>query len=361
MSAAALVTTARIAAGLSIAGDLFLAGTSSARGGAWRQATVGTLRSMALADLVTSVATAADGEAVRALGGAACWIVAALYWYGAWASWMWNAGYAYVVRLCLVVDEPNSSAGQHAAGQPGPAVTAGLGAVRLGTPTRWLLHTVCWGVPFGLVLLVRLLDDSSFGRASDIQCSLRTQTLGAILGFTSLLWVAMLYAAFVFVSVHLMLRRSVESAAKAWNGRTSLASLDAVRQRTKVWPRFLAYLLIFLLSQGPGVLWSVLGNPPWPIWVRIGIQALGNLNGFLNAVVYGLTNVAVYRHWMSLVPCCGRDDAALDSRGPSPMLEDGRARFLDGRESPPHPDCRASFNTVSPAWSIGSAPTWDQR
>ena len=129
-----------------------------------------------------------------------------------------------------------------------------------------------------------------------------------------------------------------------------------------MWPRFLAYLLIFLLSQGPGVLWSVLGNPPWPMWVRIGIQALGNLNGFLNAVVYGLTNVAVYRHWMSLVPCCGRDDAAMDSRGPSPMLEDGRARFLDhGRESPPHPDCRASFNTVSPAWSIGSAPTWDQR
>ena len=88
------LTGDRVAAAASIFGDLFLAITITARRGSWKQPTVSTLRWMALADLITSTATVVDGGAIGERGAVACWIVAALYWYGAWASWLWNGAYA---------------------------------------------------------------------------------------------------------------------------------------------------------------------------------------------------------------------------------------------------------------------------
>ena len=137
------------------------------------------------------------------------------------------------------------------------------------------------------------------------------------------------------------------------------ASLAAVRLRTKVWPRFLMYILVFLSSQGPGVIWSLLGNPNWPWGVQIFIGVISNLNGFLNALVYGLTNVQIYRHWMSFVPFRRHEEQDLDS----PALGDPRGdRFLDADadDAPPRGPLH-SMSTASPAWSIGSAVTWDQR
>lgn len=346
------LTSDRISAALSIFGDLFLAGTITARRNSWQQPTLSALRCMALADLITSAATVMDVSAIT--NGTPCYLVAIAYWFGAWASWMWNAAYAYVVHLCLF--DGKNATDQNA--------TAGLAVVRLSTCRRWLLHVVCWGVPLGLVILVHVLPDASLGPGDEGSCTLHTTTFGTMLGFTSLLWVAMLYCALVFVSAHFMLRRSAETATKVWSLDSKApriersldhASLVAVRQRTKVWPRFLMYLLVFVLSQGPGVIWSLLGNPAWPDAVQISIGSISNLNGFLNAVVYGCTNVAVWRQWKSLAPCCCADDQDLEEALPSPSNDARAERFLDSNSadvSAGHPPYHSMSNDSS-TWSAG--------
>ena len=93
----------RIAASLSVLGDLLIIGTTTlAASKKRRQFTAGILRAMSIADLITSLAMVFNAPLLHQRGGILCGAVAVLMWYGAWASWLWSAGYAYTLWRCLL-------------------------------------------------------------------------------------------------------------------------------------------------------------------------------------------------------------------------------------------------------------------
>eukprot|EP00966_Prymnesium_polylepis_P137744 3183270-Prymnesium_polylepis.1 len=74
---------------------------------------------------------------------------------------------------------------------------------------------------------------------------------------------------------------------------TSLEPVAAVaaRRRITLWPTFVAYLALFIISQGPGAVESVLPDSvSFPSEANVLVDVLANLHGFLNALVFGATN-----------------------------------------------------------------------
>jgi len=243
---------------------------------------------MSIADLITSIATTFDGKRLDKVGGALCEITAVFYWYGAWASWMWMGGYAYALNRCL-----RGAFAVHTDSTP-----VGLRVRPLGRRCNLALHLVCWGVPLLMVVSVYMQHDAVFGQAGGdgdgaTICTL-TATQSVRIAYASLLWIVMAYGAFVFISVQWRLCSSV-----AEDTRLMRASQrQAAYRRITLWPQFLMYILVFLLSQAPGVVVSSTDRVDYPEWVYVTIAALANVHGLLNALTYGLTNAEVYVHWL---------------------------------------------------------------
>jgi len=244
---------------------------------------------MSVADLITSITTACDGRRLQHSGGALCELAAVLVWYGAWASWMWMGGYAFALYHCL----------HGAFAVQTNATPVGLYVRPLSWRINLALHCLCWGVPLLMVIAVYLMPDATFGPSADhgdgaAVCTLTVTSQGAGVALTALLWVVMAYGAFVFIAVQWRLCSSVAAATDV----VRPAERRAAYRRITMWPQFLAYIMVFLISQGPGVVISNTDNVAYPDWVQAMVAAFGNLHGMLNAVTYGLTNAEVYVNWL---------------------------------------------------------------
>jgi hypothetical protein len=261
------------------------------------------LRAMAIADFITSGAAVLNGALIASIGGFVCDLTAILYWYGAWASWMWMAGYAFAINRCMrgaFVSDSNC------------ATPVGLHVAPLTHRVNGALHAACWGVPSLLVVAVYLQSDAEFGPTDDVPsvCAMTTQTEEAFLFFTAMLWlvIACTPAASPSGALELsaagrLLRRGVDRIARTVDGLWIFARIQwrlcrsvtaatadmapSVRQaafrRVTMWPQFLAYIVVFLVSQAPGVVVSSF-NWEIPKWLEVLVSALANLHGMLNAV-----------------------------------------------------------------------------
>jgi len=244
------------------------------------------LRAMAIADFITSGAAVLNGALIASIGGFVCDLTAILYWYGAWASWMWMAGYAFAINRCMrgaFVSDSNC------------ATPVGLHVAPLTHRVNGALHAACWGVPSLLVVAVYLQSDAEFGPTDDVPsvCAMTTQTEEAFLFFTAMLWLVIAYGLWIFARIQWRLCRSVTAA----TADMAPSVRQAAFRRVTMWPQFLAYIVVFLVSQAPGVVVSSF-NWEIPKWLEVLVSALANLHGMLNAVTYGCTNAEVYVNWL---------------------------------------------------------------
>ena len=138
--------------------------------------------------------------------------------------------------------------------------------------------------------------------------------------YYSLLWVALAYNAFVYLRVHRLMHSALTANAVVAEPHATHATY---RRLEMLGGRFALYLLTFLVSQLPCVLRhalvATLGPPSgWSAsyaWAWDGValasDALCPLHGFLNGLVYGLSNRPIYAHW-----CGPRDEwPAADPEG----------------------------------------------
>ena len=71
-------------------------------------------------------------------------------------------------------------------------------------------------------------------------------------------------------------------------------AVTAARRRITLWPQFVIYLALFIISQGPGAAESVLPDSmTFPSQINVLIDVMSNLHGFMNSVVFGFTNSEV--------------------------------------------------------------------
>jgi hypothetical protein len=195
----------------------------------------------------------------------ACYLEANLSQYFDVATFMWTGVIAFNVHRVLVKD-------------------AGRGVEAL--ETRY--HALCWGLP--LLLLVVAAGTGSFGDAG-LWCWIKPSfPLTQLLCYYLWLIVVFVFNSVIFVLVVLHMRHDAKAA----------ATQNAVTRR------LLTYLLVFFFVR----CWSVFdrlndaaspGNPSYALAVLHSI--FSPLQGFCNALVYGLTR-SVVEEWKALFRRC---------------------------------------------------------
>lgn len=259
-----LAWTQKAAAGLSALGDILILTTTRAvtrQSSVQMHCTCWLITWLALADFIARLPDLANGPDAWRRGGSWCASLGLVHWYGKWASWMWVTAYAWVIhrntgRLLRQADRGLGPAVGQADAWAGPSGDA------------WCaLHTLCWGVPLLLVGAV-YASGSSFGgqvgttdgrsgyeRMCGLNCPDRTLPWAEL--FTALLWPAVLYNIFAFLSVHCRMR---------WRVARATALLEPHQRPAGVtlWPLFLLYVLTFVVSQAPAPSPAPLARPPPP-------------------------------------------------------------------------------------------------
>lgn len=349
----------KVAASLSLAGDLLILTTSSHirrhTSIHTTPCTVWLLTWLALSDAVARVPDLFNGPKAWELGTAPpCVLLGVVHWFGKWASWAWVAAYAWVIQHNSLAMLRN--------------LDRGLTDARAGLSNRaWrMLHALCWGTPVLLVGLVYLTgsyfagktgpDDSRSAREKMCGLTCPDRTLPYSEVFTALLWPIILYNIFAFLRVHCALRRRVRSA-------TALLDPDVQAQRsvTTLWPYFLLYVLTFLISQAPAVCFAILNDYmplPGPL---DGADLLQCLHGFLNGLAYGITNrafLSVWRNRLATVSASASRFApprASLPRSPSWLLKWGASAELPAAPAPDAPLLRDARPEASQSGAPGVA------
>jgi len=224
-----------------------------------------------------------------------CIAMGAIEWWATWASWLWTAAIALAFRSCFLSYQHSSSSVDVS---PSSEATAKL---------------ICWGVPIILVGLT-YVSGNSFGRESngratehcgflDPDPNAYWTAVSASILVSGVLWAVVLCNTGAFISTHMLLQRILDLA------DDGLLGTSGHRRRVKLWPTFMAYILAFCGSQGPGAVCDIfisMGVPLSDGLLEV-MNTLAYCQGWLNAIVYGVSNKHIFAKWRTLACDCCRD------------------------------------------------------
>ncbi len=120
------------------------------------------------------------------------------------------------------------------------------------------------------------------------------------------------------------------------------------------WPTFTAYILVFVVSQAPGAIVNVIAAAGAPVSSSLAVttDALAYSHGWFNAVVYGLCNKAIFRHWSEQARSCACCSPRRLLRGRSTRSYDlSRASDMP----PPHAGGPTQTPAAGTGWRVGLA------
>ena len=305
---------------LSLAGDLLIIMTFAASRSARRSFTVRLVTFFAVADALGQLALMPIPQLQAATdhNGAICTVQAAMVWYGAMASWLWSTAHAHAVNRRF--------------SERAPMVwTRGLQST---ATEEARTHAVCWLVP-ALAVGAALFSGELGERPDTPNCSLRDSRWAMY--FELALWVALLYSGWAFITVHLRIREALNAGV----GLLESTASATLRRRLRLWPRFTAYMLCFLISQSPvaarHLLQTFCVQPSyWARWLDPLLMVFGSSNGLLNAVVFGVLNRDLYSRW-GCASCCGGNGGEPLLVPASAPVTPSRTRSASAGGGPPPP------------------------
>jgi len=269
-----------VAAALSLVGDVLLIGTFAVSPPVRKVVALRLIVPLAVANLFGSIFffLLVFGDPLTEKNPAVCDIAAAGVWYFMWAAWLWTVPYAKFVRDVFCHDGGDGGGADASRGTTvcGGGARTSAGSVQDAShglargldgrlEREWIArrevvcHAICWGVPLLQIVLFGLLD--AFGQHDSDQvsgeggCSLvpprdvsaQMQRLFSA-GASTALWLGISYNLFAFVSAHYAMRRS---RALLKDGRMDPSTRRLLDNRLTVWPRFVAFLLTYLISAVP--------------------------------------------------------------------------------------------------------------
>ena len=216
-----------------------------------------------------------------------CLMQASCNWFSVISTWLWTMAYASAVQHRFSTD----ASGAH--------WLLSADHVEASTLPELKLHALCWGAP--LAAVASMAATGQFGNMEGLPFCTFVNVNFAI-AFNSLLWCALLWVFWTFLSVHCLLKRIAVADEGVADRETPafdevLLTPDAqeeVRTRLRLWPRLMLYLLAFVVSQTPCALWNLLWLTPLPEqcyspWLGPLADCLSVLHGFLNGLVSAFT------------------------------------------------------------------------
>lgn len=269
-----------------------------------RNFTVRYVAFFALSNLVTCVSAILNNVLNNAPPTMICSGLAVAEWYGVFASWMWTAAIACAFRLCF------------RRGKVNPTRLEEVG-----------MHLACWLLPAGLLGAAAALG-SQFGAVDDGEsgsggsstadstalCGWLTEDdldapelpeVASDMIINGLLLGVFAFNSFAFLSVYQTLNKAAEATASA----ELLEGTASARRRNHLWRTFVAYLAAFVITQAPRALYN-LALDFWHFDAAVAtelVYCMSYSHGIVNAVVYGVTNRALWDQWRRWPPrcCCG--------------------------------------------------------
>jgi hypothetical protein len=233
-----------------------------------------------------------------------CSGLAVAEWYGVFASWMWTAAIACAFRSCF------------RRGKVNPTRLEEVG-----------MHLACWLLPAGLLGAAAALG-SQFGAVDDGEsgsggsstadstalCGWLTEDdldapelpeVASDMIINGLLLGVFAFNSFAFLSVYQTLNKAAEATASA----ELLEGSASARRRNQLWRTFVAYLAAFVITQAPRALYNLaldIRHFDAAVATEL-VYCMSYSHGIVNAVVYGVTNRALWDHWRRWPPrcCCG--------------------------------------------------------
>ena len=329
-----------VCAGLSALGDLVVIATwrsivhNSSRNPVVRaNFSVRYVAYLAIANLVASSVGLANGFSGDIDPDGLCSFLGVVVWWGSWSTWWWTTAIALAFRHCFVSASASAS-------------------LDLSATRETIAHAVCWGAPV-LQVGVAYVSGNSFGELKGPSHALRncgfnspdsSDEVPYVFSFVLVegaLGVLVLANVAAFVSAHRVLSGTVALASEH-----GLLDEHAARRVTRLWwPTFTAYISVFVLSQAPGALVNVLAAAGAPVSdsLAVATDALAYSHGWMNAVVYGLCNKALFRQW-SECSCCS----------PRRLLRGRSTRSYDlSRASDMPPPPSGPSTTPATGWRVG--------
>ena len=225
---------------LSAAGDLLIISTIALSYEARRLLTVRLIACFAVADLLGQLPIVGSfplhslkswGDVFPG-GPTFCELQAAGNWYAMYASWLWTMAYAHAVSSAMPYRQPERA---------GCCVEL----ARLDFHETHY-HALCWGLP--AIAIGSALAAGLFGPGDgDYEiCTFRHSDWA--LSFYALLWLALGYNCYVYVTVLRVVSRAVDATSQVLEPTASHA---IARRLDALGARFALYLLTFILSQSP--------------------------------------------------------------------------------------------------------------
>jgi len=295
---------------LSAAGDLLILSTFALSHEARRLLTVRLIASFAFADLLGQfpivgsfpIGNMNDWGELWPHGPTFCEVQGFGNWYTAYASWLWTVAYAHAVSSAMPFRRV-------------PLEGWCSEAVRCNFSNREAnYHILCWGLP--LIVIGSAFAAGLFGRGdNDAEICTFRQSKWA-LGFYTLLWFAIGYNCWVYVHVLRIASRAVDATSEVLDPATALA---LARRLDALGGRFMLYLLTFIVSQSPCVLRHLLvvigqEDVDWMSGLDNACDAICPLHGFLNGLVYGMSNsMLVGALWRGIACRCWTDRLSMRS------------------------------------------------
>uniref|UniRef100_A0A7S2MMB5 G-protein coupled receptors family 1 profile domain-containing protein n=1 Tax=Haptolina brevifila TaxID=156173 RepID=A0A7S2MMB5_9EUKA len=292
-------------ASLSCAGDMLVIVTWLSFGSYATNFSVRYVAYAAIADVIASGMCITNQIHAAPTEPLLCSGFAVIQWASNFATWLWTAAIAHSFRKCFLERSADVKPGQEC-----------------------LAHLICWLLPFVLISLA-IAFGASFGadprisaNASDGQCDWQSSSgLNVVTDVSadliidgSLLSVAA-YNCWAFASVSQMMTsasneadhmlrtsmRSTSIEAHSVHSGDTTEPLAGTSRRLSLWRPFMAYVFVFIGSQGPGVVWNVVSDArprmSAPQILLTVFYCLANSHGWLNAIVYGLTNRRLADRW----------------------------------------------------------------
>ena len=277
---------------LSIAGDVALSAAVllEYKYGKW-SLPVEQLAWFAVFDIMNVIANMVGEVAI----GMACKITAFFLWWGYWSSCFWLAAYAHALHHIFM----------------------GWTAVAPWRRERCAYHVLSWCVT--PVIFAALIASGEIKGHSDLYnvCGGADLRLGFYLNIPVLIVMAMNGTSFIMVHRHVSRQRRLSATLLG----ISEADFADLNKRATLWPRFAAYIGVFVATQLP---YTVLNLLEGVLHVRVPdplgavVTANASLHGLFNFFVYGLSQPWFCGWWrwrMPALPARGSSLASPSERG----------------------------------------------
>ncbi|KAL3914046.1 MAG: hypothetical protein SGPRY_007763, partial [Prymnesium sp.] len=280
------------AAALSVLGDMMIIATFSLSPPTRKVVALRLIVPLAVANLLGSLLFFLL-VGVQQAGGTSpsfCAVTASLLFYFMWAAWLWNLPYAHFVWHISLEREATIPTFELAS----PALVHGLDGK---AEREWArrregaVHALCWGIPSVLTLLLfsGMGEDDYFSQdkgSSPPPFSRFTeeQQLSFQIGASVALWLGLGYNLVAFFSAYTSIKRSREL---IQDFHTDFSTRRHLATRLTVWPRFVAFVVTYLVSSVPVAIYdslNLLQTLSTPHDLGAWLSALALLHGAFNMV-----------------------------------------------------------------------------